>query len=43
MFFRAFKADLERLYDCNLESAHIWNECLRLAKGHFLQYSRSII
>jgi putative transposase len=38
VFFRASKADLDRLYACNRESARVWNECLRLAKEHFLQY-----
>jgi hypothetical protein len=38
VFFRASKADLDRLYACNQESAPVWNECLRLAKEHFLQY-----
>jgi putative transposase len=42
VFFRASKADLERLYACNRESALVWNECLRLAKEHFLQYGRWI-
>jgi putative transposase len=38
VFFRASKADLDRLYACNRESARVWNECLRLAKEHFLQH-----
>jgi putative transposase len=40
--FRASKADLERLRACNRESARVWNECLRLAKEHFLQHGRWI-
>jgi putative transposase len=36
--FWASKADLERLLACNRESARVWNECLRLAKEHFLQH-----
>ncbi|WP_026078530.1 hypothetical protein [Saccharococcus caldoxylosilyticus] len=42
VFFRASKADLDRLYACNRESVRVWNECLRLAKEHFLQYGRWI-
>ncbi|WP_017436665.1 RNA-guided endonuclease InsQ/TnpB family protein [Saccharococcus caldoxylosilyticus] len=38
VFFQASKADLDRLYACNRESARVWNECLRLAKEHFLQH-----
>jgi hypothetical protein len=38
VFFRAPKADLDRLYACNRESARVWNECLRLAKEHSLQH-----
>lgn len=38
VFFRASKADLDRLYACNREPARVWNECLRLAKEHFLQH-----
>jgi putative transposase len=38
VFFRASKADLDRLYACNRESDRVWNECLRLAKEHFLQH-----
>jgi putative transposase len=38
VFFRASKADWDRLYTCNRESARVWNECLRLAKEHFLQH-----
>ncbi|WP_254698732.1 hypothetical protein [Parageobacillus sp. VR-IP] len=37
VFFQATKVDLDRLYACNRESARVWNECLRLAKEHFLQ------
>jgi putative transposase len=37
VFFQASKADLDRLYACNRESARVWNECLRLAKENFLQ------
>ena len=38
VFFRTSKADLDRLYACNRESARVWNECLRLAKEYFLQH-----
>jgi putative transposase len=38
VFFQASKADLDRLYACNRESARVWNECLRLAKEYFLQH-----
>jgi putative transposase len=38
VFFRASKADLDRLYACNRESARVWNECLRLAIEHSLQH-----
>jgi hypothetical protein len=42
VFFRASKADLDRLYACNREFARVWNECHRLAKEHFLQHGRWI-
>jgi hypothetical protein len=42
VFFRASKVNLDRLYACNRESARVWNECLRLAKEHFLQHGRWI-
>jgi hypothetical protein len=37
LFFRASKADLDRLYACNRESARVWNECLlsSIGKGTF--------
>jgi putative transposase len=38
VFFRVSKADLDRLYACNRESARVWNECLRLVKEHSLQH-----
>jgi hypothetical protein len=38
VFFRASKGDLDRLYACNRESSLVMNECLRLAKEHFLQH-----
>jgi putative transposase len=38
VFFRASKADLDRLYACNRESARVWNEYLRLAIEHSLKH-----
>jgi hypothetical protein len=43
VLFWASEADLDRLYSCNRKSVRVWNECLRLAKEHFLQYGRWII
>ncbi|WP_068963402.1 RNA-guided endonuclease TnpB family protein [Desulfosporosinus sp. BG] len=35
--FHTSKENIDRLFACNRTSAHVWNDCLGLAKAHFQQ------
>lgn len=38
--FHTSKTNLQRLFDCNRESAWVWNDCLRIAKEYYLQHGK---
>ncbi|CAM4142434.1 transposase [Paenibacillus alkaliterrae] len=40
--FQASKRDIDRLFDCNRESAQVWNECLQLAKDYYMKHQKWI-
>ncbi|BAU28430.1 putative transposase [Aneurinibacillus soli] len=42
VYVRTSKADEDRLFACNRESARVWNECLQLAKNCYLKYQKWI-
>ncbi len=39
VYFQTSKTNLQRLFDCNRESAKVWNDCLRHAKAYHLQHN----
>jgi putative transposase len=42
VYFHASKAEQDRLFACNRESARVWNECLQLAKNFYLEHKKWI-
>lgn len=40
--FRASKSDIKRLFECNQESANVWNYCLEVAKEYRKEYGKMI-
>lgn len=42
VYFHASKADQNRLFACNRESARVWNECLQVAKNYSLEHEKWI-
>ena len=40
--FRSSKTNINRLYQCNSESATVWNDCLKYSKDHHLETGKWI-
>lgn len=39
---QASKPNVDRLFACNRESAHVWNVCLQLSKDHYTEHQKWI-
>jgi putative transposase len=42
VYFCTSKSDLDRLFECNRESAQVWNECLHLSKEYYVEQGELI-
>jgi putative transposase len=42
VYFCTSRTDLDRLFECNRESAQVWNECLHLSKEYYVEQGELI-